>query len=134
MEVSLGVAIDMFNVGLKVSAEFTVELERSFSETSEKPWSKTENIQFIIPAGKNYKVLQHISFFDGYMFISDSGTLLADIKIFESDTDAFKGEKDFIINKWHQTKWHQTKWHQTKWHQTRWHQTNEGIGYYHDEL
>jgi len=102
MEVSLGVAIDIFNIGLKVSAEFTVELERSFSETSEKTWSKTENIQFIIPAGKNYKVLQHTSFFDG-MFISDSGTLLADIKIFESDTDAFKGEKDFIINKWHQT-------------------------------
>ena len=41
MEVSLGVAIDIFNIGLKVSAEFTVELERSFSETSEKLWSKT---------------------------------------------------------------------------------------------
>ena len=78
------------------TAEFTAELETSFSETNEESWSKTETIIFTIPAGKNFKVMQHEVDFKGTI-PADSCTLLTSIKIFESDSATFTDPDNFII-------------------------------------
>ena len=97
IEASLSGAIKMFNFGVTSKTEFSVELENSFSKTTESAWSKTEKITFTIPAGKNFKVMQHVVKFDGE-FSADSCTLLTAIKIFESDTSQFSDPDKFIIS------------------------------------
>jgi len=97
IEASLSGAIKMFDVGVTTTTEFSAELETSFSETNEQSWSKTEKITFIIPPGKNFKVMQHKVDFEG-KFSSDSCSLLTAIKIFESTEASFDDPDDFIIS------------------------------------
>ena len=97
VEASMEVAVGIFNLGASVSTEFSTGLEKSFSESEETSWSKTETITFTIPAGKNYKVMQHSVDFDG-VFKDDDCSLLTSIKIFESDSGAFDDPDDFIIS------------------------------------
>lgn len=91
IEASLSAAIKIFDVGVKSSMEFSTELETTFMESMETNWSKTERINFTIPAFKNFKVMQQVVIFDG-KFSYDSCSLLLKIKIFESDTSDFVGD------------------------------------------
>ena len=97
IEASMSGVFKMLDLGVKTTSEFSTELETSFSETTEQSWSKTEKITFIVPPGKNYKVMQHGMDFDG-KFSTDSCTLLTSLKIFESTTDHFDDPDDFIIS------------------------------------
>jgi len=97
VEASLSGAIKLIDVGVKTTTEFTTELEASFSETNEQSWSKTEKITFVIPPGKNFKVMQHVVDFEG-KFGSESCSLLTAIKVFESTEDSFDDPDDFIIS------------------------------------
>lgn len=98
MEKSLSVAIKELEVGATNGREFTRELEKSFSKSSEASWSATVELEFTIPARTNYKVLQRYSIFHGVIG-ADSSTLWTNMKIFESKTDQFEGEDEYIINK-----------------------------------
>ena len=98
IEASMGTAFKLFDFGVTATTEFSMELESTFAETSEASWSKTEKIQFIVPPGKNFKVMQHALEFDGH-FSSDHCTLMTDIKIFESDTAQFDDPDDFIVSR-----------------------------------
>ena len=98
IEASMSTAFNLFDFGVTATTEFSAELESTFADTNEQTWSKTEKITFIIPPGKNFKVMQHQLEFEG-QFHYDSCTLLTDIKIFESDTNQFEDPDDFIISR-----------------------------------
>ena len=98
IEASMSGAFKIFDFGVKTTTEFSTELETSFSDSNEQSWSKTEKITFVIPPGKNFKVMQHQVEFEG-KFSADSCTLLTAIKIFESTTAEFDDPDDFIISR-----------------------------------
>ena len=97
IESSMSAAFKMFNFGATSTMEFSTELEKIFSETHEENWSKKKEIKFIIPPGKNYKVMQHAVDLESPLSI-DSCTLLTKIKIFESEEDHFDEFEDFFMN------------------------------------
>ena len=97
MEASISGIIKMFNVGATSKMEFSSELETSFSETNEQSWSKTEKVTFVVPPGKNFKVMQHAVDFEG-AFDWESCSLLTSIKIFESDNAYFDDPDNFIMS------------------------------------
>ena len=87
----------MFDVGATSTMEFSTELETTFSETNEQNWSKTDKITFVVPPGKNFKVMQHTVDFEGALDW-ETCTLLTNIKIFESDTAHFDDPDNFMIS------------------------------------
>ena len=97
IESSMSAAFKMFNFGATSTMEFSTELEKTFSETYEENWSKTDEIKFVIPAGKNYRVMQHAVDFESPLSI-DSCTLLTKIKIFESTGEHFEDPDEFFID------------------------------------
>lgn len=94
---SMSVSLGAGGMSGTLESEFSLELENSFSESNESSWSKTENIKFTIPAGKNYKVMQHQANFKG-PFADDTCSLLSSIKIFESYTADFADKDNFIVS------------------------------------
>ena len=98
IEASLSAAIKIFNFGVTSKTEFSDELQTSISRNTEESWSRTDKITFVIPPGKNFKVMQHVVRFDG-KFSAESCKLHSAIKIFESDTSQFDDPDNFIITK-----------------------------------
>ena len=100
MEASLETAIKSSKAAVSSKAEFSNEIELSLSKMTEEQWSKTEDLNFTIPAFKNFKVMQHVVKFDG-KFDEDSCTLLTHLKVFVSDKNEFDDPDNFIIDKTH---------------------------------
>jgi len=96
LKASLSAAFELFGISAEARADFSSELDTSFSKTSEVYWSKTEKMKFVIPPFKNYKVMQHVVPFNG-QFSEDSCLLKTSFKIFESDTANFEDKDNFII-------------------------------------
>lgn len=97
VEASMEAAYKMFSMSATTTAEYSSELETTFSESNELSWSKTKKITFTISPKKNFKVMQHKVNFDG-QFSHDSCSLLTSIKIFESDTAHFEDRDNFLIS------------------------------------
>jgi len=97
LEASFNEAIEKFDFGPTLTNEFSDALRTSLSWDDEKSWSTTDNIHLTISPGKSVKLMQHVVYFEGALN-SDSCSLLTSTKLFESDTDEFDDEDDFIIS------------------------------------
>jgi len=85
---SLGLAIEGLGLDASHATEFEEKLEISLSEEVEESWSKTEKTSFIVPPGKNFRVVQKGVKFEGPI-AADTCVLLTDIKVLESDSLQF---------------------------------------------
>ena len=97
IEASMSGVIKEIGVEETSTMEFSTELEESLLETNEQNWSKTVTITFVIPAGKNIKVMQLAVKFDGELSW-ETCSLLTSIKIFESDGAVFEDSDNFIMS------------------------------------
>jgi len=94
---SLEASVSKSGASATSKTEFSKSITKAFSETNSQSWSETQTMTFTIPAGKNFKVMQHATEFVGAI-PGDGCTLNSDIKIFESTSNSFSDPDGFIIN------------------------------------
>lgn len=88
MSATLGLAIEGLGLDVSHAEECEKKLDSSLSQEVEQSWSETEKTSFIVPPGKNIKVVQKGVKFEGQI-AADTCVLLTDIKVLESDSLQF---------------------------------------------
>lgn len=83
-KISLGIAIDIFNIGTSASTELSLELEKTTTYEKVEEWSETRTIKFTAPAGTNYRVTQYVSNFESSLG-EDNFNVLGSYKVYEED-------------------------------------------------